>query len=120
MVVAQPVVDQLELFTRRGHRADVAVSAALSDPFSESADKAGLRQNFHRFDGRPPHQPGTLLGDVSAVHGGVGLVVSGSQPRPTRQLGSAAERGYRRGGIVGAPQVNTMPTTRVLTSIETR
>ena len=35
MVIAQPVEDKLELFSGGGHRADVAVAAALSHLFAD-------------------------------------------------------------------------------------
>jgi hypothetical protein len=85
------VVDQFELFSGRGHGADVSVAAALSDLFSDAADKAGLRQHFHRFDRRPPHQARALFGDRTAAHRGVGFVVGGRQSSPTGQLGGAGE-----------------------------
>ena len=56
VVVAQCVEDELELFSSGGDGADVAVAAALSHLFADGADMAGLRQDFHRFDCRPPHQ----------------------------------------------------------------
>ena len=64
MVIAQPVEDQLELSSGRSHRTDIAVAAAMSDLFSDRADAAGIGQDFHRFDRRPPHQTRALLGDV--------------------------------------------------------
>jgi len=94
MVIAQPVEDQLELSSGRSHRTDIAVAAAMRHLVSDRADATGRRQDFHRFDRRPPHQTRALLGDVPAVNGGVGLVISRSQPCPTRQLGRAVETMY--------------------------
>ena len=42
----------------------------------------------------PPDQPGALLGDPAAVHGGVGLVVLGGQPGPRGQLRRSGEPGH--------------------------
>jgi hypothetical protein len=94
MVIAQPVEDQLELSSGRSHRTDIAVAAAMSHLFSDRADATGRRQDFHRFDRRPPHQTRALLADVPAVNGGVGLVMPRSQPGPPRQLGRAVETMY--------------------------
>ena len=43
------------------------------------------------FDGGPPHQLGTLFGDVPAAHHGVGLVVARGQPGPRTQPGGIGE-----------------------------
>ena len=94
MVIAQPVEDQLELSSGRGDCTDIAVAAAMRHLVSDRADATGPRQEFHRIDRRPPHQTRALLGDVAAVNGGVGLVMSRSQPCPTRQLGRTVETMY--------------------------
>src|SRR6516225_10251769 len=42
VVVAQCVEDELELFSGRGHRADVAVAAAMSHVFADGTDAGGV------------------------------------------------------------------------------
>ena len=42
VVVAQCVEDELELSSGGGHRADVAVAAAMSHLFADGADAAGV------------------------------------------------------------------------------
>src|SRR6266403_2658678 len=54
VVIAQSVEDELELSSGGGHGADVAVGAAMSDLFADRADAAGIGQDLHRFDRRPP------------------------------------------------------------------
>jgi len=77
VVVAQCVEDELKLSSGGGHGADVAVAAAMSDLFADGTDAAGVRQDLHRLDRRPPHQARALFGDPAAVHRGVGFVVGG-------------------------------------------
>jgi len=91
VVISEPVEDQLQLFSGRGHGTDIAVAAAMRHLVSDRADVAGLRQHFHRFDGRPPHQARALFGDPPAVHRGVGFVVGRRQSGPTGQLGGPRE-----------------------------
>ena len=63
-------------------------------------------QRLHRLDRGPADQPGALLGDPPAVHGGVGLVVLRGQPGPGGQLLGRAKR-------VTSPisATNTAPST---------
>ena len=49
------------------------------------------RMALDGLDGGPPHQLGTLLGDVSAAHHGVGLVVARGQPGPRTSVGGIGE-----------------------------
>ena len=67
VVITQPVEDQFELSSGRSHRTDIAVTAAMSHPFADRADAAGVGQDLHRFDGRPAHQARALLGDPATV-----------------------------------------------------
>ena len=66
-----------ELSSGRGDCTDIAVAAAMRHLVSDRADATGRRQDFHRFDRRPPHQARALLGDPAAAHRGVGFVVRG-------------------------------------------
>ena len=52
MVIAQPVVDELELSSGGGHRADVAVAAAMRDLFVDRADVTGIGQPVGGSAGR--------------------------------------------------------------------
>src|SRR5581483_8716204 len=74
--VAQPVINQFDELAGRGDFADV-VAAAAPDPVTNSAQATVLIGALDGFDRGPAHQPAPLLGDGSAVHGGVGLVVFG-------------------------------------------
>ena len=79
------VEDEFDELAGGGDRADVA-PAALSDLVTNLAQAAVGVGALDGFDRGPTHQPATLLGDRSAMHRGIGLMVLGSQPGPTGQL----------------------------------
>ena len=80
MVVAQGVVDVLELVAGSGDDTDVA-AAAGGDPVPDAADVAGLGQDLDGLDGGPADQSGALLGDPAAVDVTVICVPGDPDPR---------------------------------------
>ena len=81
VAVAQSVVDQCEQFACRGDLGDVAAAASF-DALFVGRDLSRRRVALYRLDGRPADRFGALLGDVSAMHDGVGLAVARGQPGP--------------------------------------
>ena len=92
VMVAQRVVDELDLGSRGGHDADVA-PAAGRHPVADATDPGVAGQDLHRLDRGPTDQSRTLFGDPAAVHVGVGLTVLGGQPGPAGQLRGVLEPG---------------------------
>ena len=92
VMVAQRVVDELDLGSRGGHDADVA-PAAGRHPVADATDPGVAGQDLHRLDRGPTDQSGALFGDPAAVHVGVGLAVLGGQPGPAGQLRGVLEPG---------------------------
>src|SRR5512142_2108600 len=90
VVVAQRVVDVLELAAGGGHDGDV-VAALGGDLLPERAQDGVLGQELDRFDHGPADQGAALFGDAAAVHGGVGLVVARGQSGPAGQLARGGE-----------------------------
>src|ERR671911_499498 len=91
-MVAQAVEDQLGQLPSSGDDADVA-AATGGDSVADAADSGVRGQPLHGLDRGPAHQPASLFGDPTAVHGGVGLVVFWGQPGPGGQLLGLAEAG---------------------------
>ena len=81
MLVAQRVVDELQLAAGGRHDGDV-VAAFGGDRLAERAQDGVPGQALNGFDHGPADQGAALLGDPAAVHRGIGLLVFGSQPEP--------------------------------------
>jgi hypothetical protein len=91
MVIAQAVKHQGDQFAGGGNDTDVA-AAPGADTVADLT-VAGMRTDaLHGLDRGPAHQPGTLFGDPSTVHGGVRLVVFRGQPGPAGQLAGPPKR----------------------------
>ncbi len=92
VVITQAVEHQPGQLPCGGDHPDVAATTR-ADPVAVSPEQGMTGHALHSLDRGPAHQPGALFGDPAAVHRGVGLVMSRSQPSPGGQLLGSLEAG---------------------------
>ena len=95
LAVAHRVEDPGEQLARGGDLGDVLglLAAAGEDVVFAPAQRVAGGHVLDRLHQRPPHERGSLLGDVPAADLDIGLPVPGGQPGPRAQPGWVREPG---------------------------